>query len=158
MEGLCGPGVRLGHSGARLVSFGSELKIDYPCPLTAVVSSTATSISCYSPFLQCGDQQLAKLRAQTRVSIDPIVSANLSNPPPAPLGNRRRFGPAPEEAAPPQLAKPSPSAYPRPQPQNDRESSRSDRETPPANGAGKYEDVCGGLIMSCSCPSALTVW
>ncbi|KAI1797291.1 hypothetical protein LXA43DRAFT_983661 [Ganoderma leucocontextum] len=53
-----------------------------------------------------------------------------------PLGNRRRFGPAPvEEAAPPQLAQVSPSAYPRPQPQNDRESSRSDRETPPANGA-----------------------
>ncbi|KAI0787815.1 hypothetical protein C8Q74DRAFT_1254193 [Fomes fomentarius] len=53
-----------------------------------------------------------------------------------PLGNRRRFGPAPvEEAAPPQLAQPSPSAYPRPQLQNDRESSRSDRDTPPANGA-----------------------
>ncbi|KAJ7678524.1 splicing factor SF1 [Mycena rosella] len=34
-----------------------------------------------------------------------------------PLGQRRRFGPAPpEEAAPPQLAQPSPSAYPRPQP------------------------------------------
>ncbi|KAJ7671623.1 splicing factor SF1 [Mycena polygramma] len=33
-----------------------------------------------------------------------------------PLGQRRRFGPAPtEEAAPPQLAQPSPSAYPRPQ-------------------------------------------
>jgi len=32
-----------------------------------------------------------------------------------PLGNRRRFGPAPvEETAPPQLAQPSPSAYPRP--------------------------------------------
>jgi hypothetical protein len=30
-------------------------------------------------------------------------------------GNRRRFGPAPmEESAPPQLAQPSPSAYPRP--------------------------------------------
>ncbi len=30
-------------------------------------------------------------------------------------GNRRRFGPAPvEETAPPQLAQPSPSAYPRP--------------------------------------------
>ncbi|KAF7327440.1 Splicing factor SF1 [Mycena kentingensis (nom. inval.)] len=33
-----------------------------------------------------------------------------------PLGNRRRFGPAPsEEALPPQLAQPSPSAYPRQQ-------------------------------------------
>ncbi|KAI0329110.1 hypothetical protein GY45DRAFT_1346783 [Cubamyces sp. BRFM 1775] len=54
-----------------------------------------------------------------------------------PLGNRRRFGPAPvEEFAPPQLAQPSPSAYPRPQPQNDREGSRSDRgDTPTSNGA-----------------------
>ncbi|OBZ72221.1 Branchpoint-bridging protein, partial [Grifola frondosa] len=55
-----------------------------------------------------------------------------------PLGNRRRFGPAPvEESAPPQLAQPSPSAYPRPPPQSDRESSRSDRDdTPnPANGS-----------------------
>ncbi|KAH9856547.1 hypothetical protein C2E23DRAFT_445792 [Lenzites betulinus] len=54
-----------------------------------------------------------------------------------PLGNRRRFGPpvAAEEAAPPQLAQPSPSAYPRFQPQNDREGSRSDRgDTPTANG------------------------
>ncbi|KAF8529825.1 hypothetical protein JB92DRAFT_3081243 [Gautieria morchelliformis] len=30
-----------------------------------------------------------------------------------PLGNRRRFGPAPVEMAPPQLAQPSPSAFPR---------------------------------------------
>ncbi|KZT73087.1 hypothetical protein DAEQUDRAFT_506450 [Daedalea quercina L-15889] len=49
-----------------------------------------------------------------------------------PLGNRRRFGPAPaEETAPPQLAQPSPSAYPRPHAQNDRDGSRSERgETP----------------------------
>ncbi|KAI0711954.1 hypothetical protein C8T65DRAFT_708073 [Cerioporus squamosus] len=53
-----------------------------------------------------------------------------------PLGNRRRFGPAPvEESTPPQLAQPSPSAYPRFQSQNDRESSRSDRDTTPSNGA-----------------------
>lgn len=30
-----------------------------------------------------------------------------------PLGNRRRFGPAPVEESAPQLAQPSPSAYPR---------------------------------------------
>ncbi|KAF8656884.1 hypothetical protein AX16_002429 [Volvariella volvacea WC 439] len=36
-----------------------------------------------------------------------------------PLGQRRRFGPAPvEDSAPPQLAQPSPSAYPRPQQHN----------------------------------------
>ncbi|KAI0360044.1 hypothetical protein OH77DRAFT_1394771 [Trametes cingulata] len=51
-----------------------------------------------------------------------------------PLGQRRRFGPAPvEDSAPPQLAQPSPSAYPRPQPQNDREGSRSDRGDTPSN-------------------------
>ncbi|GBE88265.1 hypothetical protein BKA93DRAFT_751187 [Sparassis latifolia] len=51
-----------------------------------------------------------------------------------PLGNRRRFGPAPvEETAPPQLAQPSPSAYPRPTPQNDRDSSRHDRGESPVN-------------------------
>lgn len=32
---------------------------------------------------------------------------------PVPLGQRRRFGPAPVETAPPQLAQPSPSAFPR---------------------------------------------
>src|ERR1700722_20066547 len=49
-----------------------------------------------------------------------------------PLGTRRRFGPAPvEETAPPQLAQPSPSAYPRP-PQNDHESpSKRGREESP---------------------------
>ncbi|KAL4252311.1 Branchpoint-bridging protein [Abortiporus biennis] len=50
-----------------------------------------------------------------------------------PLGNRRRFGPAPvEETAPPQLAQPSPSAYPRPQVRDDREGSRSSRDNSPA--------------------------
>ncbi|TRM64844.1 splicing factor SF1 [Schizophyllum amplum] len=45
-----------------------------------------------------------------------------------PLGARRRFGPAPaEESAPPQLAQPSPSAYPRPQSTDD--SPRRGRET-----------------------------
>ncbi|KAJ3482038.1 hypothetical protein NLI96_g7250 [Meripilus lineatus] len=53
-----------------------------------------------------------------------------------PLGNRRRFGPAPvEETAPPQLAQPSPSAYPRPQPQYDREGSRSSHDNSPAPNA-----------------------
>ncbi|KZT07716.1 uncharacterized protein LAESUDRAFT_103549 [Laetiporus sulphureus 93-53] len=58
-----------------------------------------------------------------------------------PLGNRRRFGPAPtEETAPPQLAQPSPSAYPRPQPHNDRDRDgyRQDRGSTPtstSNGA-----------------------
>ncbi|KAI0032531.1 hypothetical protein K488DRAFT_78428 [Vararia minispora EC-137] len=45
-----------------------------------------------------------------------------------PLGNRRRFGPAPvEEQAPPQLAQPSPSAYPRLQSNDDR---RTKEESP----------------------------
>ncbi|KAH8118131.1 hypothetical protein DFH11DRAFT_1503885 [Phellopilus nigrolimitatus] len=48
-----------------------------------------------------------------------------------PLGNRRRFGPAPVGAtAPPQLAQPSPSAYPRPQPQRDDSEERSREESP----------------------------
>ncbi|CAK5268623.1 unnamed protein product [Mycena citricolor] len=46
-----------------------------------------------------------------------------------PLGNRRRFGPAPsEESLPPQLAQPSPSAYPRPQ-----ESPKRGRDDTPSN-------------------------
>ncbi|KAI0346582.1 hypothetical protein BDW22DRAFT_1369218 [Trametopsis cervina] len=50
-----------------------------------------------------------------------------------PLGNRRRFGPAPvEESAPPQLAQPSPSAYPR-APPTERESSRQTREESPTS-------------------------
>lgn len=62
----------------------------------------------------------------------------------APLGNRRRFGPAPvEDAAPPQLAQPSPSAYPRPPPTNGREDLRSSRDqSPVANSAGKFSSLC----------------
>jgi hypothetical protein len=48
-------------------------------------------------------------------------------------GNRRRFGPAPvEESAPPQLAQPSPSAYPRPRDDRARtkEDSPSSTSTP----------------------------
>ncbi|KAK0235803.1 hypothetical protein EDD85DRAFT_838151 [Armillaria nabsnona] len=48
-----------------------------------------------------------------------------------PLGQRRRFGPAPsEEAAPPQLAQPSPSAYPRPHQDHDSPGKRGRDETP----------------------------
>ncbi|KAF7424277.1 hypothetical protein PC9H_009583 [Pleurotus ostreatus] len=48
-----------------------------------------------------------------------------------PLGQRRRFGPAPtEEAAPPQLAQPSPSAYPRPQHQDNSPGKRGRDESP----------------------------
>ncbi|KAI6025114.1 hypothetical protein BKA83DRAFT_4257066 [Pisolithus microcarpus] len=47
-----------------------------------------------------------------------------------PLGTRRRFGPAPvEESAPPQLAQPSPSAYPRFQHQ-EQDTRKSREETP----------------------------
>ncbi|TFY60809.1 hypothetical protein EVG20_g7281 [Dentipellis fragilis] len=66
-----------------------------------------------------------------------------------PLGNRRRFGPAPvEETAPPQLAQPSPSAYPRPR-DDDRgrkEESPSSNGTPvpaDANGARKRRSRWG---------------
>ena len=48
-----------------------------------------------------------------------------------PLGNRRRFGPAPvEETAPPQLAQPSPSAYPRPRDDGSRAKEESYSNTP----------------------------
>jgi hypothetical protein len=61
-----------------------------------------------------------------------------------PLGTRRRFGPAPaEETAPPQLAQPSPSAYPRPL-QNDHDSpSKRGREESPGSGdpKGKPDSV-----------------
>ncbi|KAI0701329.1 hypothetical protein BC835DRAFT_239719 [Cytidiella melzeri] len=50
-----------------------------------------------------------------------------------PLGNRRRFGPAPvEEAQPPQLAQPSPSAYPR-APPSPQDSSHRGRDGSPAS-------------------------
>lgn len=51
-----------------------------------------------------------------------------------PLGQRRRFGPAPaEDAAPPQLAQPSPSAYPRPQ-QHEQDSPKRGRDESPVAG------------------------
>lgn len=55
-----------------------------------------------------------------------------------PLGQRRRFGPAPtEDFAPPQLAQPSPSAYPR---QHDTESpGKRGREESPSNGDPKLD-------------------
>lgn len=54
-----------------------------------------------------------------------------------PLGQRRRFGPAPAEDAPlPQLAQPSPSAYPRFQNQEDSPGKRG-RDESPVNGDAK---------------------
>lgn len=53
----------------------------------------------------------------------------------APLGSRRRFGPAPaEEMAPPQLAQPSPSAFPKP---FGNDNSSQQRDESPAAPAGK---------------------
>jgi hypothetical protein len=63
--------------------------------------------------------------------------------PVVPLGQRRRFGPAPaEDMAPPQLAQPSPSAYPRP-PQQDPDSPARGRDDSPTNGgaAGKLNEL-----------------
>ncbi|KAE9395006.1 hypothetical protein BT96DRAFT_886007 [Gymnopus androsaceus JB14] len=56
-----------------------------------------------------------------------------------PLGNRRRFGPAPSEesAAPPQLAQPSPSAYPKPQ--EPESIGKRGREESPQNGDPKVD-------------------
>ncbi|KIK63654.1 hypothetical protein GYMLUDRAFT_196432 [Collybiopsis luxurians FD-317 M1] len=55
-----------------------------------------------------------------------------------PLGNRRRFGPAPtEESAPPQLAQPSPSAYPKPQ--EPESIGKRGREESPQNGDPKVD-------------------
>ncbi|KAH7884673.1 hypothetical protein F5I97DRAFT_1891108 [Phlebopus sp. FC_14] len=64
-----------------------------------------------------------------------------------PLGTRRRFGPAPvEETAPPQLAQPSPSAYPR-QALQESDSRRNRAETPnesaDINGARKRRSRWG---------------
>ncbi|OAX37769.1 hypothetical protein K503DRAFT_692761 [Rhizopogon vinicolor AM-OR11-026] len=51
-----------------------------------------------------------------------------------PLGTRRRFGPAPaEETARPQLAQPSPSAYPK-QSNQDQDPRRGREETPTTPG------------------------
>ncbi|KAF8150770.1 splicing factor SF1 [Crassisporium funariophilum] len=56
-----------------------------------------------------------------------------------PLGNRRRFGPAPAEDAPiPQLAQPSPSAYPRSRDQDDSPGKRG-RDESPVNGDPKVD-------------------
>lgn len=55
-----------------------------------------------------------------------------------PLGQRRRFGPAPaEEMAPPQLAQPSPSAYPRSANQDTESPGKRGREESPSNGDPK---------------------
>ncbi len=61
-----------------------------------------------------------------------------------PLGQRRRFGPAPtEEAAPPQLAQPSPSAYPRPQHQDNSPGKRGRDESPTSGDPkGKLPSIC----------------
>lgn len=63
-----------------------------------------------------------------------INSCNFLSIPPflVPLGgNRRRFGPAPvEESAPPLLAQPSPSAYPRPRD----DGSRTKEDSPSSTG------------------------
>ena len=56
-----------------------------------------------------------------------------------PLGNRRRFGPAPvEEQQPPQLAQPSPSAYPRPRFQDERRDSNDSSHSTPTPGTFQY--------------------
>lgn len=67
------------------------------------------------------------------VSICPfyLMSLHLYSHITVPLGNRRRFGPAPvEETAPPQLAQPSPSAYPRPRDDGSRAKEESYSNTP----------------------------
>ena len=59
-----------------------------------------------------------------------------------PLGQRRRFGPAPAEDGPaPQLAQPSPSAYPRSQHQDESPGKRG-RDESPVNGdpKGKHKN------------------
>ncbi|KAF9532580.1 hypothetical protein CPB83DRAFT_628023 [Crepidotus variabilis] len=57
-----------------------------------------------------------------------------------PLGNRRRFGPAPTEDTPaPQLAQPSPSAYPRPRDQDDGQ--KRGRDDSPVNGDTKSKPL-----------------
>lgn len=55
-----------------------------------------------------------------------------------PLGQRRRFGPAPvEDIPPPQLAQPSPSAYPRFQNQDNESPGKRGRPESPTNGDAK---------------------
>ena len=66
-----------------------------------------------------------------------------------PLGNRRRFGPAPvEDTAPPQLAQPSPSAYPRPQPhRTDSEEQHDHSVSSNASGAFKHSLCKYGIYL-----------
>jgi hypothetical protein len=65
-----------------------------------------------------------------------------------PLGTRRRFGPAPaEETARPQLAQPSPSAYPKQS--NQDQDSRRGREETPTNSQGKPIILEHRLPKSC---------
>lgn len=62
--------------------------------------------------------------------------------PSVPLGQRRRFGPAPtEDTAPPQLAQPSPSVYPRHRDQDNESPGKRGREESPSSGdpKGKLE-------------------
>ncbi|KAJ3567884.1 hypothetical protein NP233_g6071 [Leucocoprinus birnbaumii] len=57
-----------------------------------------------------------------------------------PLGQRRRFGPAPtEESAPPQLAQPSPSVYPRQRDQDTDSPGKRGREESPSSGDPKVD-------------------
>jgi len=66
--------------------------------------------------------------------VDVVTEINFSFS--VPLGQRRRFGPAPAEDAPaPQLAQPSPSVYPRSQHQED--SPKRGRDDSPVNGDPK---------------------
>ena len=65
-----------------------------------------------------------------------------------PLGQRRRFGPAPaEETAPPQLAQPSPSAYPRASNQDNESPGKRGREESPGNGdpKGKLDTIVSSI-------------
>jgi splicing factor 1 len=79
-----------------------------------------------------------------------------------PLGQRRRFGPAPaEETAPPQLAQPSPSAYPRSTNQDTESPTKRGRDESPSNGdpQGKPDIITksffAGLVSSLmSCVSS----
>lgn len=94
---------------------------------------------CYFFESLCGDLQLARLLVLMMVRYllfkSFFCSLNVfSNS--VPLGNRRRFGPAPsEEQAPPQLAQPSPSAYPKPQ--EPEHNGKRGREESPQNGDPK---------------------
>lgn len=89
----------------------------------------------------------------------PKFYAFLTPPVLVPLGQRRRFGPAPtEESAPPQLAQPSPSAYPRQQGQESVKRGRDD--TPNEDPKSKLSDTPLtrlSLAFSLSCLDLL-IW